>query len=126
MEREVGQKLALEICFCGRFLLMIGHDAAGIVFFFAEGNGRIIVCVPVADIFSAAAAPVAAAAAAAAAAVPTDVALRSSIDVACPAAPVESTSLLIITLLFGASSFIRATRWLLTEDCKAQRDKRVS
>ena len=103
---------------------MIGHDAAGIVFFFAEGNGRIIVCVPVADIFSAAAAPVAAAAAAAA--VPTDVALRSSIDVACPAAPVESTSLLIITLLFGASSFIRATRWLLTEDCKAQRDKRVS
>ena len=79
------------------------------------------VCVPVADIFSATAAPVAAAAA-----VPTDVALRSSIDVACPAAPVESTSLLIITLLFGASSFIRANRWLLTEDCKAQRDKRVS
>ena len=43
MEREIGQKLALESCFCGRFLLMVGHDAAGI-FFFAEGNGRIIGC----------------------------------------------------------------------------------
>ena len=44
MEREVGQKLALERGCCGRFLLMVGHDAAGIVFFFffAEADGPII------------------------------------------------------------------------------------
>ena len=78
MEREVGKKLALERGCCGRFLLMVGHDAAGIefsFFFFAEGDEcRIIGCLrsgggwlffPVA-----AATPVAAA-------VPTDVALRS-------------------------------------------------
>ena len=74
MEREIGQKLALESCFCGRFLLMVGHDAAGIVFFFAEGDGQIIGCLcSGADATSCPSS--------------TDVALRSSIDVACPAAP---------------------------------------
>ena len=54
-------------------------------------------CVPVAPLSGAAATPVAVAAVPII--VPTDVALRSSIDVACPAAPIESALLLIMTLL---------------------------